>query len=253
MADEVEDGPDGPDIDALAAEAEEQHAITPSLEDLARNRGWKPKEEWSGEGEWRDAASFIEFGLDKGRDTSKELKELRETTSRIADTQARIAQEAADRARAEERGKWEQVHAKAVDEGDHDAARQAVSQIAALNVPVRDTVGEFATKNPWFNTDPAARAVAQAAAERNKHLPPEEQFKAAQEEVHKRFPEYAPQEAKAIEVANPAATARTVNKTKTFHDLPAEAQEAARALIRRNLTTPEGYVKNYFNKEGSVE
>jgi len=237
---------------------EENQPAPPTVEDFARAKGWKPKEEWDGQGEWRDATQFLEFGLDRGRDVSRELKELRETTSRMADTQARVMEQNMERVRNEERAKWQNIHHQAVEEGNTEVASQAVGKLTELAAPItpqRDYISEFARENPWFNTDPMAKAVAMAAAEGVKNLPADEQLKAAREAVHKRFPEYAPKaEAKVIEVGDPATRAGPPKRGKSVHDLPAEALEAARALQRRGLLPGglEGYAKQYFNKDGSV-
>lgn len=253
--------PDG-ELEGVDApvDGEAEIASPSTVEDYARARGWRPKEEWSGEGEWRDAKTFLDYGLDSRKDISRELKDLRETTSRMADTQARLMQETVERTRTEERQRWENIHRQAVDEGDHAAAQQAVQNIAQLAAqPTHDPAQDFASQNPWFNTDPIARQLAIATAETVKHLPPAEQFRRAQEEVFKRFPEHAPkgeakEPAKAIDVATPAATATQVKKGKTFHDLPKEAQQAARALQARGLLPGgvDGYVTQFFNEEGTV-
>lgn len=257
---EQELAPDG-ELEGVDApvDSEAEVASPLSIEDYARARGWRPQDEWSGEGEWRDAKTFLDFGLDSRKEISRELKDLRDTTSRMADTQARLLQEGIDRARADERQKWEGIHRQAVDDGDHEAARRAVDNIAQLSVPVSsDPAQSFAVANPWFNTDPIARQVAVATAETVKHLPAAEQFKRAQEEVFKRFPEYAPKDtrepAKEISVATPSPTATQVRKGKAFHDLPKEAQQAARALQSRGLLPNgvDGYVKQFFNEEGTV-
>lgn len=231
-----------------------------SVEDYARARGWRPKEEWSGDGEWRDAKTFLDYGLDSRKDISRELKDLRDTTSRMADAQARIMQENVERARSEEREKWNSVHRKAVEDGDHEAAQRAVENIAKLAIPAAgDPAQSFVAENQWFNTDPIARQVAIAAADAVSHLSPTEQFQRAREEVFKRFPEYAPKSeqkepAKQIEVAAPATTAMPAKKGKSFHDLPREAQQAAKALQSRGLLPGgvDGYVKQFFNEEGTV-
>lgn len=239
--------------------AEQADTAPQTIEDFARARGWKPKDEWSGDGEWRDASQFLEFGLDRGRDASRDLKELRETTARIADTQTRIMAENVERVRQEERAKWQRLHDQAVEEGNTEIAGQAVeklTQLAQPAVPQRDYAAEFARDNPWFGSDPEAKALAIAVAEKFRNSPPDVQFEEARKAVHKRFPEYAPQSdtpAKVIEVGEPATRARETRKGKTFHDLPAEAQQAARLLVSRGLLkSTDGYVQQYFNKEGTV-
>lgn len=248
-------------VDDLGLEDDAAEVASPSLEDIAREKGWKPKEEWNGEGEWRDAAAFVQYGLDQSREVKRELKQVRETTAQIADTQARIMREAVDRAREEERARWNNIHRQAVEEGDFTAATQAAENLAKIQAPAAQQapdpqVQRWVQENDWFQRDPAAMAVANAEASRLAQLGAgtAEQLEAAKKEVHKRFPEYAPKDGKAIEVGRPATTARPPRQGKTFHDLPAAAQQAARALVQRGiLQNTEGYVKQYFNKEGTVE
>lgn len=262
--DSIEQIPDG-ELDGEAVseeelapqEGEEQAPLT--VEDYAKARGWKPKDEWTGEGEHRSAQEYLDYGLDRAKDVSRDLKDLRKTTETMAQTQARIMREQVERARQEEADKWRSAHRQAVEDGDTEAAERAAEGYARASQPVQDDPSvQFAAENPWFNTDPQAKALAIATAETMRHLPAAEQLKAAQEAVHKRFPEYAPakaaEPAKAVEVAKPAATTRTVKREKTFHDLPREAQEAARAMVAQGLLkNTDGYVRQYFNKEGTVE
>lgn len=254
-------------IDALVeGDDEVEIASPPTIDDYARSRGWTTKEEWveagKPEDDWRDAEEFLNFGLDRSKDMGRDLKELRGTVESMRSANVIAAREAAAQARAQERAKWEQVHDEAVELGDKDAAKQAVENIAKVSAPaepqVDPLVQQFRADNPWFNTDPVAQSVAIATAEQNKHLPIPDQLAAAKKAVESRFPEYAPKQetkpAKAVEVAQPSGTARPPKRGKTFHDLPKENQEAARALQEADMLPGglEGYVKNYFNKEGTV-
>lgn len=246
---------DAPPVDEV--EEEEQSAPL-TVEDYARERGWTPKEEWKGEGEWRDAQEFLDYGLDRTKDLGRDLRDLRETTSRMAETQARIMSETVEQRLKDERAKWESLHDQAVEEGDTAAAKQAVQEITKLSVPAPQPdngAEQFIKDNPWFNTDPLAKAVAiqtaQSYAEAGKTA--QEQFEAARKEVLKRFPEYAPKTAKVIDVAKPERTSQPSNRKKGFHDLPKEAQQAAKALVARGiLKDTGGYVEQYFNQEGTV-
>lgn len=248
--------------DGAIGVGEADEAPPPTIEDYARAKGWKPKEEWEdGKGEWRDANTFLDFTFDRNRDLSKDLKELRKTTETMAETQARIMRESADRIRSEERERLEAQHAKAVDEGDHVAAARAVQGLVTVSQPKGDEeVARFTAENQWFNSDLGAQALAVATAgqiaQRGGSV--SEQLAAAKEAVQKRFPEYAPTPAatpaKVIEVAQPSGTAMAPKRSKTFHDLPREAQEAARHMVKQGLLKDtDGYVRQYFSKEGTVE
>lgn len=255
---EPEDG-GGPDIDALQAEAE--HRGQPrTVEEFARERGWKPKEEFTGEeADWRDAESFIAFGMDRNRDLVRDVKHLRETTERMSRTQAHIIEEAAERARKEERAWLESVHRRAVDDGDHEKAKAAVDRIADLAKPKPPAepdespgVAQFRRDNDWFDSDPDARSYAVAVSIRlaNEGKTEAEQLQGAREAVHKRFPEHAPAKAKTPPSVNGGGprTSDTRRRGKGFSDMPADAQEACRELVRKGLSTQEGYVRHYWNE-----
>jgi|GEM_PF-5818920 len=267
MADEEITPPEGDEgvvVPGEGAENEAEIASPPAIDEYARSRGWTSKEEWveagRAEGDWRDAEAFLDYGLDRSRDLGKDLKELRSTVDAVRDANVRTAQEAAERGRVEERAKWENIHTKAVEEGDTETAKAAVDEITKVTqaAPQGDPlVNQWRSENTWFDSDPIAQSVAKAAsgvaAQQGK--PVVEQLEAARQAVYDRFPEHAPKKpAKAVEVGAPAAAANPPKRGKSFHDLPTENQEAARALKSAGLLPNgvDGYVKQYFNKEGTV-
>lgn len=267
MADEL--APVEGDLEAVVASPEDEGAEIASprtIDDYARQRGWKPKEEWDGKGEWKDAQSFIDYGLDRARELGDHVKQLNRTVDRVSRSQAEMAERAAAAAREGERKRWEEMLSAAVEDGDKSAAIEATQKIAELSVqPVRQagndpSVAQFVTENTWFNSDAAAKAVAIAEAGRVAAAggSVEEQLKAARETVHKRFPEYAPAPvtpAKVVDVAAP--TARTASRgtaKKGFADLPADMQLAAKYLVQTGrIKSVDAYVAQAFNKEGTIE
>lgn len=231
--------------------------VSRTVEDYARDRGWKPKEEYEGD-DWRDAETFLTFGLDKSRDLSRTVRDMNDRLDRITRTTTKVAEDAAERARREERERWESVHQRAVEDGDLGRATEAVQKIAELQQPAPNDptqkdplVERFVAENTWFNADPLAQAVAVAAAgQRGGSV--EEQLKAARDAVHKAFPQYAPAQPKAPPtLTQPGTRVQTPTKRgKGFADLPREAQEVCRQMVSKGLTTQDGYVRHYFgNKE----
>lgn len=265
--------------DELTSELEEQDGIvappegdggeppvTKTVEDYARERGWKPQEEWSGEGEWRDAETFLTFGLERARDLNRDVKHLRENIDQLSRTQRQEADRAAQRARTEEKQRWEQLLSVAVQEGDEGKAFEATQKIAEISVqPVTSPQGDplvaqFVADNAWFTSDPIAKSVAVAAADvvTDAGGSVADQLKAAKEAVHKRFPEYAPTPAtppKVVDVARPGSRlASPGNRAKGFADLSADQQMAARYLVQQGkIANVEAYVKQAFNTEGTIE
>lgn len=242
----------------VAPEAPEEQTPPPkTVEDYARERGWKPKDEYSGD-DWRDAETFLSFGLDKSRDLSRTVRDMNERLDRITRTTGKIVEDAADRARREERERLEEIHRQAVEEGDAGKAWQAVERIAELKQPAPNDrtqtdplVERFVTENEWFNSDPQAKAIAVAACEVNKALPIADQLEAAKKAVFAAIPKYAPQAPKAPPtLTQPGTRVQTPTKrAKGFSDLPREAQEVCRSLVSKGLATQDGYVRHYFEKE----
>lgn len=230
-----------------------------TVEDFARERGWKTKDELPEGAEWRSAEEFLAFGLDRTRDLSRDVKQLRDTTERMSRTQAEIVQQAAERARAEERTRLESVHRQAVEQGDHATAFEAVERIAELKQPAAmqpnlpPEVVQFQQANPWLGSDVEATALAQAVSAKlaAQGATVADQLQAAKEAVHKRFPEHAPATAKAPAAVN-APGARVADtrpkRVKGFNDMPADAQTACRELVKRGYTTPDGYAKQYWGQ-----
>ena len=249
---------------ALEPAAEEQ-APHRTLEDIAREHGWRPKDEYRGdESDWRDAESFITFGLTRQRDLTRDIKHLRSTTEQIVRTTAQITEDAVRKAREEERQQWQQRHRQAVEEGDVAGAEQAVGKIAELSAsPARSgpppEVASFVRENSWMENDPAAAAVAATEADRIAKAggSVSEQLAAARQAVHKRFPEYAPAPATPPKppaaVSAPASrTAPIGNRKKGFSDLPRDAQEVARQLVSKGfVSSTDAYADQYFAGKGA--
>lgn len=267
MADEQDGTAPGtgpaPDIDELQAEAE--HKGEPrTIEEFAKERGWKPKEDFTGEeADWRSAEDFISFGMDRNRDLVRDVKHLRDTTERMSRTQAQIIEDATERARNEERARLEAQHRRAVEDGDIEKASAVVDKIADLKAPKGNEppaesagVAQFRRDNAWFDKDEDARAFAVAVSIRlaNEGKTEAEQLQGAREAVFKRWPEHAPKQAKAPPGVNGDGSrlSDTRRRGKGFSEMPAEAQEACRELVKRGLSTQEGYVKHYWNEGASA-
>lgn len=239
--------------------SEEQ--TTKTIDDYARSRGWRPKEEWDGEGEWRDAETFLSFGLERASNLGKDVKGLKETIDRVARAQVDIVAKAVEDARREERERLNQQLVEATEMGDTAAALEVSQKIAEVaSAPIRTgpdpIVENWVNENTWFKSDALANAVAVAASNKAsaEGKSTAEQLEAAKEAVHKRFPEYAPTPAKVVEVASPSGKAAATGSKKGFADMPAEFQQAAKELLRRGfIKSLDGYVEKHFNPEGAVE
>lgn len=242
-----------------AEEAPQQEAAsddsspTPSdIEALAREMGWAPKDEWRGdETDWKDAKAFVKHTVDVNRTLSKDVRELRAQTERMAKTSAKIM----ERELAKQRASIEARFENAVADGDVKAARKAQDDLRRLESEAggepgtdEQAVEAFIERNPWFKSDPDAAAYAYAVCERYKAtLPVDQQLLKAEEAVKKRFPEHFPAPRKQPVVHEPGSRSSATPRGKTFNDLPADARAACLEYEKKGVKREE-YVKTYFEE-----
>lgn len=235
-----------------APEANEQPS---EVEQIARDLGWRPKEEFKGdEAAWKDPVEFIRAGKDIQSGMSKELKAMRETLDNVSRTSATIMQQELARQRADLEARYEQAFV----EGDATAAQQIQQQIGRIDqaavAPTAPEVNDFVKRNPWFNSDPLARDLAIQTADRlaKQGYGAAEQVKAAEREVRRFYPEHFAQAQPAARVAEPASRATPARSSaKGFHSLPPAAQKIARDMVERGLLpSTDAYVANYFKDQG---
>ena len=164
-------------------------AVKAFKQEYAGKLGWTPKEEWETAGRdpnlWRDYDDFLDNSpvyfdrlRKKARDQENRMKRNAQAAAdAIEETARRTREEAMREAR------------EAATAGDPEAAAAAVAK--AASGPPAETVA-WIGRNPWFNEDPGARALAAAEVEKgaSKGLSISEQLKAAEESVKRRFPEY---------------------------------------------------------------
>jgi hypothetical protein len=255
MAEEAEDaGAEAPVTDTpLAAEADQGSgdqggSQTPSdIDALASEMGWAPKDQWRGNpDDWKDAKAFLKTTVEINRTLSKDVRELKQTTARMAKTSAAMM----ERALAEQREDLEHRYAAAVAANDPKAARQVQRALDQLDDPgeATDYMADFVARNPWYTKDEDAAAYAFAVCERNKTKPAEEQLRLAEEAVKKRFPEHFPEGKKPQPAVNdPGSRISERPKGKTFADLPRDAQAACVQFEKKGVKRAD-YVKSYFEE-----
>jgi hypothetical protein len=247
--------------DAAGAVAEPE---APSIEELASEMGWMPKEKFRGEeAEWKPAHEFIRTGKDIQRSTARELKELRGTVDTIAKTSASILQQRLAEERAELAAKYE----KAVDSGDHDAAFKTATEIIRIDeraqhpqrsAPAPEAI-EWGQRNQRLMSDALAaqRAVELCEPYARAGKTAAEQLAAAEPILRREFPhlfDAAAETKPPPGVSQPGSRMNgTTRKTETYADLPKEAKTVADDMVERGLIkadTPQAakemYARNYF-------
>jgi hypothetical protein len=253
---EGEDGADA--VDEGADDAPQ----LPSVEELAAELGWKPKDQWTGpEAEWRDPVTYIKYG--QNATLVQQVKELKKSHETLVRTTAATTKRLLDEQAAEINARWEQ----AIEDGDKDGARRAERDMRAVeaqrNAP-DPLVADFQERNDWYGVDPEATdyaaAVSARLAQQGKSVA--EQLEAAEKSVRKRFPELfegaapAPKPRQAPQVHAPASRSALPQKRgKSAADLPRDVRAAGEDFVRMATSrgmkyTIDDYAKTYFAEQG---
>ncbi len=256
MADDtdVKDSPAadaGADFEAQQAAAEAGADPSISLEDLAREMGWSPKDAWRGDPDaWRPAADFLRSTVSVNKSLRAEIKDIKRT---IEKTSTAMAEEKLAKWKAELEAKFEE----AVESGDKTAAKQVSAELAKLEQQQGggdNPEDAFAAENPWYGKDEEATALAQGVSFRlaNQGKSVAEQLAAAKAAVEKRFPELfevTPKRKAPASVHEPGSRgAGQRSGGQGWNDLPMDVQQQMeRAFVRTGMVTDKALLaKNWF-------
>lgn len=253
------------------APEQQQEAPAPSIEDQARDMGWRPKEEFKGEeGRWVDAETFVKRGEEilpivkanakrdrEALDAAKaEIAEMRKSFSEFKQYHSQTEKRAHERARKE----LERELAEAVNAKDFAAVRSITDDIASLSKDVRtDDQGQpYATpdhakalnqwkgENAWFGSDSVMTAAANAIANELEAsgVKGADQLAEVAKRMRAEFPHKFENERRkappAVEGASPPRKA-----AKGWNDLPPEAKATADRWVKQGLLTREQFVRDY--------
>lgn len=255
-----------------AIEAAAEQIDEPTVEDRAREMGWRPKEEFKGDDtKWVDAETFVKRGeeiLPILRATAKkdrealeaakaEIAEMKKTFSEFKRYHSATEQRALEKARKE----LEREMAEAVEAKDHQAVREIANEMASLSKDVRtDDDGndmgspqmvafkeEWERENPWINTDPDLKAYAFGICQdmAAKGVKPKDQLIEAAKKVRQAFPhKFENERRKAPAAVEGQTPPRKAGKTRS--DLPPEARQTMDRWVKQGLITEARYLKDYF-------
>lgn len=206
------------------------------VEQIASEKGWKPKEHYQGPDDlWKPASDFLRH-MPGTRDLKREVKDLKGTIDRIAATADRQVKREVREATKEIQARFD----AAVDAQDKAGASAAANEMRELereqSAPSESPETRFANDNPWYGQDDDATAYAVSVSQREaaKGTSVDGQLKAAAAAVKKRFPELF--EGAVDDSAKPAPKTLTLNTPgrsvdrgggKTFADMPPAAKAAA--------------------------
>lgn len=232
-----------------------------SAEDRAYVRGWRPKEEFSGRGEWVDAAEFLEradqnLGLAKGREQqlNKRISILESMLKKVQ----RSEMNAHSNALAEIKAKMENAVVtgnvaafKALDEQADGLRKDMVADTPITSYTEADINHAFeawADDNEWYHlgglpsatdTERRQRAyfdrMAAANGDKAQGMPPADFIAYIGELVAEKFPASATPRPKATESVAGVTRTSASRSAKTGANLPVEAKDAVRRYMRQGI------------------
>lgn len=178
-------------------------------EQYARQKGWKPKEEWDeSRGEWIDAAEFNRRGplfetIGKLKDEIRGYKKSADSLAEHNRMLAEKAKEAEERGRQKAIEELEQQRLEAVRDGDLEAFQDAENRIKEYEPKEEPKIEEQKTeepkldpevqswvdKNTWFEKDEAMTLymIEQQKKNLSKGLSLSEALKLSEEQVKREF------------------------------------------------------------------
>lgn len=212
---------------------------------VAKQLGWKPKEEWP-EGRdpegWVDYEAFLE-------NTPKQVEDLRARNRELTERSERSARAAAE-VIEEDRRKSREEAQRVIRESDNPDERARAAERLAQNAGPPPETRAWLAKNPWFETDPDAQALATATVNRlaGRGATVADQLSEAEATVKKRFPEYfangteqrlsdVRRQAPNPPQVQPGTRAMTTQtKDKGFAEIPAGDRQAFRTHLLKHFT-----------------
>lgn len=246
---------------------ESQSTEVNETEQRARAEGWVPKEEWQGEGKWRDAESFLDRGelfkkIDAQRQEVRALRKTQESfNAHLKTVREAEFKRALQAIRAEKKA--------ALVDGDPDAviladekmlalqeeSRKLAAQEAVANTTPGEAHPEFQawqSRNTWYS--PTNRAMKDFADNEGirlaqRGLAPAEVLREVEAQVRKEFPEKFTNPNR----SRPGAVEGTTNKgtsSKEVYALSDDERNVMNRLVKSGILTKDQYIADLKAAKG---
>lgn len=235
------------------APVEEAQPEPVTLETLASEMGWRPKDDWKGDPDkWKPAHDFMRATVDVNHKLTNRLKGVEDQLGRMARTSATMT----ERAVAAERDRLTRERDEAFDSGDREAfvrADRELAKVETVAAPViPDETRAFVERNAgWFEKDQEATAWAvnrtnELAAQ---GLSPARQLSIVEREAKTLFPEHFTPAKPAAKVTplNAPGNRAAVAARKGYAALPADAKKAADDYAKKGIDREE-YAKIWWDE-----
>lgn len=262
-----------PEVEApqQAPVQETQAPVVDEVEAKAREQGWVPKEEWTGDpAAWRPANVFVDRGelLGKIKSQSSKMRELEGMLNFLSEQNRKLyeagyakavdelesqrdaAVEAGDTKAVRELDRKLREHERALEEARKPAPKTNTSNYA------EELYREWASRNPWYEKDEVLQNWANGAAVKLKTKNPNANdvdiYQHLETEVRKVFPEKfkrvgapSPDGASNRGAGSPARKDGNSEFDALLNELSEEEAQIARNLVKRGHVTKEKFIQDF--------
>jgi len=264
------------DQEIQTPEAEEVNVVEAPVEktteDLAKEKGWRPKEEYHGDpAHWRSAEVFLALDepIKKIETLAKELKEQKKANQFLLEHHQKVKESEFKRAydflKAEKKAAYEQGDVDRVIEIDEQIAQFRETQkqqreaevIPSANEPHPDFTA-WVSKNDWYEKDDEMRETADALglrhAQDNPSKRPNEVLTWVESKIKRmyadKFSNPNRNKPSAVEGVSSGSGKKTSGNDDSF-DISDEERQVMNTFIRQGIMTKEQYLKELRQVKGA--
>lgn len=250
---------------------QEQAPVAPvsssPIEEIAREGGWSPKEEWRGDPErWKPAEVFVKEGIKIQAKQHDKIDRLVNKVESVENNIREMAKGEAQRTKRALEAQRERIMAErqeAFEESDTEKFNKADKELMDTDIELRQVdervmqaaqqgEDEFKKNNPWYGTDPAMTAHAELISTR---LPPMQHPEDAKEfygQLERAVKSAFPDEFQNANRNKPGAVSGDRNKsTQTVSGADAATPEQRAAFNEISTYMPDYTLEQYM--KDSVE
>lgn len=253
------------DTENKAPENTEQQAPVITTEDVAREQGWRPKEEWDGDPtKWVSAETFVAKGelISKIESLGKKLKDSEKAIKLLTEHNQKIKEKEFQRAveylKTQKKAAYESGDVDKIIEIDDKIAEVKQKQKEATVVETTPQSPEAAPEfiawknsNPWYGSDSEmtsdADAFGNAYAANNPDKTPEEVLTYVSNKIKKTYKEKFENQNRAKAPAVESGGRRQETK-EDHYELSQSERKAMNTFVRMGLMTEKEYIAQLRGK-----
>lgn len=264
-AEVIVDAPESVDTDA----AQTSDNSGPTIEDRAREQGWKPKEEYEGDGsKWVSAETFVAKGelIDKIESLGKRLKDNDKTIAMLKEHHARVKETEFKNAvaflKAKKKEAYENGDVDQILELDDKIAevrdtqkRQAEVIDAEANTGYHPDFQSWVDENKWYEKDTELRVDADTIGAAYKRNNPSKSATEVLEHVSVKIKKMYPEKFMNQNRTRPSAVEGAGGRQAQSRDgfsLTDEEKKVMNTFIRQGIMSKEEYIEEIKKVRGPL-